>query len=70
MNSPNMFTVGLALATMGNIASSEMSRDLAPEVERLMSSSNSYIKKKACLCAVKILKKVPDLCDNFLVKTK
>ncbi|KAI3645995.1 hypothetical protein MP228_008923 [Amoeboaphelidium protococcarum] len=70
MNSPNMFTVGLALATFGNIASSEMSRDLAPEVERLMSSSNSYIKKKAILCAVKVVKKVPDLADQFVVKAK
>lgn len=70
MNSPNMHTVGLALATMGNIASSEMSRDLAPEVDRLMASSNSYIKKKAALCAVKISRKVPDLADGFTQKAK
>ena len=46
MNSSNMYTVGLALCTMGDIASVEMSRDLSPEVEKLLASSNSYIKKK------------------------
>jgi AP-1 complex subunit gamma-1 len=48
MNSANMYTVGLALCTLGNIASAEMARDLAPEVEKLLNSSNSYIKKKVC----------------------
>lgn len=47
MNSSNMYNVGLALCTMGNIASAEMARDLAPEVDKLLGSSNSYIKKKA-----------------------
>ncbi len=46
MNSSNMYAVGLALATMGNIASSEMARDLAPEIDKLLNSSNSYVKKK------------------------
>ena len=70
MNSQNMYTVGLALVTLGNIASVEMARDLAPEVDRLMGSSNSYIKKKAVLCAVKVLTKVPDLVDQFMPKAK
>ena len=68
MNSSNMYNVGLALCTMGNIASAEMSRDLAPEVEKLMASSNSYVKKKAALCAIKIIRKVPDLSDIFAGK--
>jgi AP-1 complex subunit gamma-1 len=41
-----MYTVGLALCTLGNIASAEMARDLCEEVERLLGSSNAYIRKK------------------------
>lgn len=47
MNHTNMYAVGLALCTFANIASEEMSRDLANEVEKLLGSSNTYIRKKA-----------------------
>uniref|UniRef100_A0A671L2S6 AP-1 complex subunit gamma n=1 Tax=Sinocyclocheilus anshuiensis TaxID=1608454 RepID=A0A671L2S6_9TELE len=42
-----------------------MCRDLAPEIERLLRASNSYIKKKATLCAVHIIRKVPELAELF-----
>ncbi|KAI8898318.1 adaptin N terminal region-domain-containing protein [Globomyces pollinis-pini] len=66
MNNSNMYIVGLALCTLGNIASQEMSRDLSGEVERLLGNSNSYVRKKACLTALRIIRKVPDLADHFL----
>jgi len=46
MNHANMYAVGLALCTFANIASEEMSRDLANEVEKLLGSTNTYIRKK------------------------
>jgi hypothetical protein len=46
MNHSNMYAVGLALCTFANISSEEMSRDLANEVEKLLGSSNTYIRKK------------------------
>lgn len=46
LNHSNMYIVGLALCTLGNIASAEMSRDLCSEVEKLLGSSNLYIRKK------------------------
>jgi AP-1 complex subunit gamma-1 len=49
MNHPNMYAVGLALCTFANIASEEMSRDLANEIEKLLGSSNTYIRKKVRL---------------------
>ena len=46
MNHTNMYAVGLALCTFADIASEEMARDLANEIEKLLGSSNTYIRKK------------------------
>ncbi|KDQ61446.1 hypothetical protein JAAARDRAFT_30884 [Jaapia argillacea MUCL 33604] len=70
MNHTNMYAVGLALCTFANIASEEMSRDLANEIEKLLGSSNTYIRKKASLCALRVVKKVPELTDHFISKSK
>lgn len=70
LNHPNQYIVGLALCTLGNIASVEMSRDLFPEVETIISSANPYIRRKAALCAMRICRKVPDLQEHFLEKAK
>ncbi|KAK0561600.1 clathrin associated protein complex large subunit [Tilletia horrida] len=70
MNHSNMYIVGLALCTFANIASEEMSRDLCNEIEKLMGSTNTYIRRKAALCAIRIVRKVPDLLDHFADRTK
>ncbi|KAI9639440.1 adaptin N terminal region-domain-containing protein [Dioszegia hungarica] len=70
MNHSNMYAVGLALCTFANISSEEMSRDLANEIEKLLGSSNSYVRKKAALCALRIIRRVPDLMDHFTTKAK
>ncbi|KQK01232.1 AP-1 complex subunit gamma-2 isoform X5 [Brachypodium distachyon] len=66
LNHSNQFIVGLALCALGNICSAEMARDLAPEVERLMRSRDANTKKKAALCSTRIVRKVPDLAENFM----
>ncbi|KAJ9637158.1 clathrin associated protein complex large subunit [Coniosporium tulheliwenetii] len=66
----NQYVVGLALCTLGNIASVEMSRDLFPDIENIISSPNAYIRRKAALCAMRICRKVPDLQEHFLEKAK
>jgi AP-1 complex subunit gamma-1 len=66
----NQYVVGLALAALGNISSEGMARDCAPEVEKLLNSQNPYIRKKAALCAIRILRKVPDLLENFVPKVR
>lgn len=70
LNSQTQFVVGLALCTLGAIASPEMARDLASEVERLMKSPNAYIRKKATLCAFRVIRRVPDLMEIFLPATR
>ncbi|KAF7307564.1 AP-1 complex subunit gamma [Mycena indigotica] len=70
MNHSNAYVVGLALCTFANIASEEMSRDLANEIEKLLGSSSTYIRKKAALCALRVIKKVPELTNHFISKAK
>ncbi|XP_032387013.1 AP-1 complex subunit gamma-like 2 isoform X1 [Etheostoma spectabile] len=62
----NQYVQSLALCTLACMGSAEMCRDLAPEIDRLLRASNSYIKKKAALCAVHIVRKVHDLGELFV----
>ena len=43
-----------------------MSRDLAVDVEKLIKTSNPYLKKKAILCAIRIIRKVPELMEIYI----
>ncbi|XP_072169660.1 AP-1 complex subunit gamma-1-like isoform X1 [Diadema setosum] len=66
MGHNTQYIVGLSLSCLGSICSPEMSRDLAGEVEKMVKTSNAYIKKKAVLCAVRIVRKVPELMEMFI----
>jgi AP-1 complex subunit gamma-1 len=62
----NQYVVGLALCALANISSSEIARALNKEVEKLMRNSNPYIRKKAALCAIRVIRKCPELAEEFL----
>ena len=64
--SKNVYVIGLGLCALGNICTSEMARDVNEEVRRLMVSKSSYVRKKAALCAIRVVKKVPELAESFL----
>ncbi|CAN6454254.1 unnamed protein product [Victoria cruziana] len=66
LNHSNQYIAGLALCALGNICSAEMARDLSPEVEKLLQNSNPNIRKKAALCSIRIIRKAPDLAENFM----
>ena len=66
LENSNIYIAGLALCVLGNIASTAMARDLVGEVEKLLKSPNTFVKKKACLTAIRIVRKNPDLKDYFV----
>ncbi|XP_042542320.1 AP-1 complex subunit gamma-like 2 isoform X1 [Dipodomys spectabilis] len=57
---------GLALCTLCTMGSVEMCRDLATEVEKLFLQPSPYVRKKAILTAVHMIRKVPELSNIFL----
>ncbi|XP_058396889.1 AP-1 complex subunit gamma-like 2 isoform X3 [Diceros bicornis minor] len=57
---------GLALCTLSTMGSAEMCRDLATEVEKLLLQPSPYVRKKAVLTAVHMIRKVPELSTIFL----
>eukprot|EP00939_MAST-03C_sp_MAST-3C-sp1_P001159 g1159.t1 len=61
----NQFVVGLALSAAGNIGSHEMMRNLAPEIDKHLRSQNPFIRKKAAICALRLVQKVPELAEDF-----
>uniref|UniRef100_A0A1I8JE88 AP-1 complex subunit gamma n=1 Tax=Macrostomum lignano TaxID=282301 RepID=A0A1I8JE88_9PLAT len=66
MNHSTQYIVSLALSTLGSICSPEMSRDLAGEVQALIKSNNAYLRKKAALCALRIIQKIPDIMEMYI----
>lgn len=68
LSNSNSFVQALALDVVANVSGEDMSRDVLHEVEQLIDSSNIYLKKKACLAALRIVKKVPDYAEIFLEK--
>ena len=70
LNHQLQYVAGLALCTLGSIVSVDMARDLAGDVEKLLKSTNSFVRKKAVLCAVRILRRAPDLLDSFVPATR
>lgn len=66
LNHSTQYVQGLALCTLGCMGSSEMCRDLAGEVEKLLKTSNSYLRKKVSLIDVSLLWTFKDL--NYAVE--
>ncbi|XP_053119621.1 AP-1 complex subunit gamma-like 2 isoform X2 [Hemicordylus capensis] len=62
---PSAWVQGLALSTLGSLGSAAMLRDLAREVEKLGRAGQPSVRRKAVVCAVHIIRKVPDLTDAF-----
>eukprot|EP01124_Arcella_intermedia_P032993 TRINITY_DN7803_c0_g1_i1.p1 TRINITY_DN7803_c0_g1~~TRINITY_DN7803_c0_g1_i1.p1 ORF type:complete len:1168 (+),score=314.36 TRINITY_DN7803_c0_g1_i1:302-3505(+) len=58
--SPNMYDGGIALDCLSNICTTELARDLVPDVVSMLSSARPYTRKKAVLVMYKIFLRFPD----------
>ena len=65
LTSTNQYIQALSLVAIGNLATQDMARDLAPDIDKLLKSSNSYLRKKAALAAIRLLKREPDLIEQL-----
>lgn len=61
----NQFIQALSLITIGNLATQDMARDLISDVEKILKGNNAYLKKKAALATIRLLKKEPDLIEHI-----
>jgi len=55
--------VSLALTALGHICSQSLAYDFAIDIEKLIKRSPPAIRKKACLCAVRIVEKTGEIFD-------
>jgi AP-1 complex subunit gamma-1 len=46
LTNPNQFIQALSLVAIGNLATQDMARDLASDVDKILRSTNSYLRKK------------------------
>lgn len=60
----SQYVIGLALTSVGNLATADMARVLTTDVSCHLGSSNPYIRKKAALALIRILKRVPEFAED------
>ncbi len=60
------YIVALGLTAIAEISTADMCRELYPAVKKLMKSSSSYIRQRACLAAVRIIRNIPDTIEDFV----
>eukprot|EP01038_Epipyxis_sp_PR26KG_P011986 gene11986-16046_t len=68
LTNSNQYIQALSLIAIGNLSTQDMARDLSSDVEKLLKSNNSYLRKKATLATIRLIKKEPDLIEYVLDK--
>lgn len=64
----NIYIISLALIALSEICTTEMVRDLVADVLKILEEGSAFVKKKAALAAIKIIKKLPETIDDFVAK--
>lgn len=70
MRNSYIYIAGLALCALGNIGSAGIARDLCADVEKQLGSTSAYVRKKAALAAVHVVRKCPDLGETFAARLR
>lgn len=65
LTNSNQYIVALSLIAIGNLCTQDMARDLASDVDKLLKANNAYLRKKAALATIRLLKKEPDLIEHM-----
>ena len=65
LQSPDHFIQCLALTFIANCGSTEVTRSVASEVQKLVQSKYTSVMKRAGMAIVRIVRKNPDLTDSF-----
>ncbi len=66
LTSTNQYIQALSLVAIGNLATQDMARDLTSDVEKILKGMSSYLKKKAALATIRLIKKEPDLIEHLV----
>jgi len=60
------YIVALGLTAIAEVSTADMCRELYPTVKKLMSSNSPYIRQRACLATIRIIRNIPDCIEDFL----
>lgn len=56
----------MALTAAANVCSEAMARDIFADVLQRMNCSDPFLKKKACICMISVLSKVPEMTEDMI----
>ena len=68
LGSVNNSIVGLVLCVISEICTTELARELYNEVLKCIGNNNAYIRKKAILTSIRLIKKCPEFIPSFIPK--
>lgn len=65
LNAKETYVNALGLTAIAECSTEEMCRELYIEVIRLMKADSSYIRQRAALAAIRTVKNIPDVIEDF-----
>ena len=65
LQSKHRFVVALALALLANIGSTELCRSLAADVQKVLAIDDPFLRKRAAMAVIRIVKKIPEFTETF-----